>query len=219
MATERRCSIEGCNRPHEGHGYCKLHRRRWRLHGDPLAQKWTRKGEPERFYREIVRTYEGDDCLIWPFSRDTGGYAQMPIEGKTGRVHRRICMETHGDPPTPKHQAAHQCGRGSSGCVAKRHLSWKTPSQNQMDKVRHGTSNRGENSAKAVLTEASVRRIRLLKGRLSQREIAKRFGIGSTTAWLVLNRKTWVDIEPAFMDADDRAASRADDEHQRRMEG
>ena len=36
------CSIEGCNGPHYGRGWCNKHYQRWYKHGDPLAP-----GRPE----------------------------------------------------------------------------------------------------------------------------------------------------------------------------
>lgn len=51
-----------------------------------------------------------------------------------------MCQKAHGDPPSPKHDAAHSCGRGHEGCVNPNHLSWKTKKQNQADRITHGTS-------------------------------------------------------------------------------
>lgn len=34
--TRRKCEVEGCYKPHKGHGYCSMHLRRWEKHGDPL---------------------------------------------------------------------------------------------------------------------------------------------------------------------------------------
>jgi len=38
VANSRICSVEGCGKPHEAHGYCPMHYTRWRKHGDPLYE-------------------------------------------------------------------------------------------------------------------------------------------------------------------------------------
>lgn len=76
MAIRRICSVEDCGKPHLARGWCGLHYQRWSVSGDPSADRPARsnKGEAQRFFREVVLTYEGDECLIWPYSRDNYGY-------------------------------------------------------------------------------------------------------------------------------------------------
>lgn len=33
----RTCSVEGCEEPHSGRGYCAVHYQHWHRWGDPLA--------------------------------------------------------------------------------------------------------------------------------------------------------------------------------------
>ena len=68
MASFRLCSVENCAKRHYARGWCWAHYLRWRRHDDPLAGV-TPNGEPERFFRETVLTYQGDECLPWPFAR------------------------------------------------------------------------------------------------------------------------------------------------------
>ena len=37
MSGKRICSVDGCDRVHKGHGYCRNHLRKWRRWGDPLG--------------------------------------------------------------------------------------------------------------------------------------------------------------------------------------
>ena len=189
MANSRICSIDGCDKTHSALSLCKSHYSRWKKHGDPLGGR-TFRGEPERFYRETVLTYGGDTCLIWPFSRSVG-YGKINRDGKPAWVHRLVCQEIHGPPPTPKHQAAHSCGKGHEGCVTPAHISWKSQKENESDKLIHGTHNRGERHGLAKLTEEQVIEIRNLKGKFLQKRIAEQYGISQTTVSSIHLGKHW----------------------------
>lgn len=189
------CSIEGCERnAHRSargiRGYCENHYKRFRRHGDPLGGG-TSRGEPLRFINEVVLSYSGDDCLIWPYGRNADGRAQCRIDGKQTYVQRYVCKIAHGEPPTPKHESAHSCGKGHLGCVAKSHLSWKTMKENQADRLIHGTSPRGENSGSAKLTEPQVIEIRALRGLEPTRAIAKRYSVSPQTVSAIQTGRKW----------------------------
>ena len=190
MANPRICSIPGCGKPTKARGWCGTHWYRWRKHGHPLGGG-TAHGEPERFFREIVMEYEGDECIAWPFAQDGRGYGLMYRDGKTQRVTRLICTEMYGLPPTPEHHAAHLCGKGHLLCVAKRHLVWKSEPENHADKFVHGTTNRGERSPVAKLTEEDIKEIRGMQGKLFQREIAHKFGITQSNVSRILKGELW----------------------------
>jgi hypothetical protein len=101
-----------------------------------------------------------DTCLIWPFARNgSNGYAMYA--GTT--VARLMCEKINGPCP-PGHETAYFCGNGRAGCINPRHVAWKTPNSIQMDRVLHGTSNRGERNGTNKLTEAQARAIRAAKG-------------------------------------------------------
>lgn len=128
------CVVKGCSKPAKARGLCGAHHERWRRHGSPFGGR-TPKGEPERYLRENILTYDGNDCLFWPFN-DSDGYGRMMKDGKCRRVSRLVCEEVHGPPPSPDHEAAHSCDNGDLGCATKRHLSWKTPKENTADKFK-----------------------------------------------------------------------------------
>ncbi|MEO6532853.1 MAG: helix-turn-helix domain-containing protein [Pseudolysinimonas sp.] len=137
-------------------------------------------------------SYEGDECLIWPFNRNTHGYATVGVHGRRRIVSRMVCQMGRGEPPSPDHEAAHSCGHGAEGCVAKRHLSWKTHTANEHDKVEHGTVNRGTRNGGAKITEADARMVLTLStDGLSQRKIAERFGISQGTVSKIVRGEKW----------------------------
>lgn len=200
MANSRLCSIDNCDNDHYAKDFCRKHYERLKAHGDPLVGRGTPHGVPLRFLRDVVLRYQGDDCLTWPFCANGAGYGEITVEGKKRQAHRYICTLVHGEPPTPEHEAAHSCGRGHEACVAPCHLSWKTHTGNQADRVTHGTHDRGERSANAKLTEEQVRQILTMKGTRSQRDIAAEYGVtgaaiseiyrGRNWAWLTQNPPT-----------------------------
>jgi transposase len=131
--------------------------------------------------------YQGDECLPWPFSVDRRvGRGMVGYNGATYWAHRFMCELAHGKPPTPKHQAAHECGKGHYGCVNPRHLKWKTNSENQLDRRRNGNMLRNRNGPRPTLTEAQIDEILSLKGKMTQVAIAKKFGVslGCVQYWL-----------------------------------
>jgi hypothetical protein len=59
--------------------------------------------------------------------------------GHFERATRVMCKLAHGPAPTPKHHAAHSCGKGHEACINPKHLRWATPRENAADAKLHGT--------------------------------------------------------------------------------
>jgi hypothetical protein len=79
------CSIEGCRRPHEARGLCKLHRDRQKKTGTtetPLS----RGPDDERFWAKVDKT---ETCWLWTagVSGNTG-YGNVWWKGTTHSAHR-----------------------------------------------------------------------------------------------------------------------------------
>lgn len=187
---KRICDVKDCGKPHHSKGYCREHYPRWKRHGDPLAGNASH-GEPEHFLREVVLVYDGEECLLWPYSKGGKGYGSINLGGRMKTVSRVVCEFFNGPPPSPEYEAAHLCGRGHDACVTKRHLVWKTPAENSADKTRHGTQTRGERHGTAKLTREQVLEIQSLRGVASQSELAARFGVSQSTVSLVQRGKNW----------------------------
>ena len=188
MANQRICSIPECGKLHYAKDLCRAHWFRLRNHGDPLGGD-TGRGDPQKFYDNVVLTYNGEDCLSWPFSTRSGYGSIRDENGKFFSVHRLVCKATNGEPPTPDHHAAHECGNRI--CVNPNHLSWKTPAGNAADKLRHGTHQRGERNGNAIITESIAHEILSLRGVEKQRDIAKRLGISQSTVSCIQRGERW----------------------------
>lgn len=185
------CSIAGCGKRVLARGWCDMHYTRWRRHGDPLGGG-VPHGEPLQHLNEVVLAHEGNECLTWPYATNDKGYGQIRFDGKTRTVHRLVCISAHGEPPTPEHEAAHSCGNGHLGCVAKRHLSWKTVAGNAADRIAHGRQhNRGERHRSAKLLESQVVAIRKMRGLERAASVARRYGVNHSTIANIYKGETW----------------------------
>lgn len=190
MAKSRICKIDGCDKTVRGKGWCAKHYMRWHRHGDPTIVL-NRYGQPSAFLEDVVRGFDGADCLIWPFDRNAKGYGRHHTGGKRVAAHRIACEMRNGPPPTAKHSAAHSCGKGHLGCVNPKHIRWATPKENHADKQIHGTIARGEKNGNAVMSEATAKKVKSMIGTMVQREIAERLGITRSSVRDIKIGKTW----------------------------
>lgn len=123
--------------------------------------------------------YAEDFCLIWPFSRDSHGYGHLGHNGQLRKAYRVMCELAHGPAPSPKHIASHSCGNGHKGCTNPRHLSWKTYSENQVERTTHGRRLPEHNRRK--LTPQQKIEVQNLRGKKTIPEIAAMYGIKNGT--------------------------------------
>ena len=147
------------------------------------------KGEAVKWLRDHVQWADEAECLIWPFYRNpVSGHGYFGFEGESYMAHRFMCGLVNGPPPTPEHQTAHECGKAHLGCVNPRHLSWKTKSENERDKRKHGTQwTRGKRRWK--LTPEQVAEIRRSSDRVPA--LAARYSVTESNIRQILLRKTW----------------------------
>ncbi len=165
-----------------------------------------RKGEPRRFIVghsrrvqelpsletrlwEKVEKRAPNEC--WPFTGATArGYGRIGVGYDTENAHRVVLKLTAGPPPAPDSQGRHLCGNPI--CCNPAHLAWGDQSANQMDRVIHGTSNRGTRHGMAKLTENEIREIRRRCRRgETQRSVGADYGINQQSVSEIVNRKTW----------------------------
>lgn len=180
------CTIDGCGGKHKGHGLCDKHLQRFRKYGDPNHTEKTPPGAPLKWLSSMGPS---DECITWPFCRNTSGYAHVWAYGRMVIVSRLVCEQANGKPPSPKHEARHSCGKGHEACVNPKHISWSTHVENIQDRRLHGTENIGMRNWKAKLTDEDVLVIRGATERPS--ELASRYGVSDSCISNVRSRRRW----------------------------
>jgi hypothetical protein len=126
---------------------------------------------------EIVSLWKGAPRIL-KGGTDKDGYRKFILiddEG-TRRYMRRatmVCTAFHG--PRPEGMTVRH-GDGSRTNDSKANLSWATHSVNCMDKLAHGTAQRGERNGRVVISEAAAHRIKAMLT-LPTREIAREMGV------------------------------------------
>jgi hypothetical protein len=116
QSTLRTCSIDGCERPVHGRGWCIDHYGRWRHHGDPLAGRSPRSITiEERLWLNVnkngpIPEYRPDlgPCWLWKLSTDARDYGQMSVNGKMRKTHQ-LAYELVIGPVPPGLELDHLC--------------------------------------------------------------------------------------------------------------
>ena len=105
---------------------------------------------------------------------------------KVARVGRLVLFAFRGAPPSG-YECCHNDGDPTNNRLGN--LRWGTPASNQRDRVKHGTSNRGEQCGTAKLTEAQVLAIRSDPRR--HVEIAAEYHIQQSQISRIKNGQRW----------------------------
>lgn len=141
--------------------------------------------EAERFWSRVgIRG--ADECWAWLRGHFTQGYGAYWWNKKVVKAHRIAWELTNGAIPDGL-IVRHKC-RGL--CVNPAHLELGTHTDNQRDRVRDGTDNRGERHAKSKLTNEQVRDIRRRVGQ-PQCVLAVEFGVSQATISNIIKGKKW----------------------------
>ena len=147
----------------------------------------------ERFREKYIVDKSGD-CWEWTASKTKNGYGWFRIGSKMRLAHRVAWFLTHGYYPEKPMQVNHICN--NRGCVNPEHLYEGTPKQNTHDSIIAGTKvNHFKKGHKlsAKLTRKEVDKIREEStGEWGeQTRLAKKYGVGTTTIWEILNHERW----------------------------
>jgi hypothetical protein len=142
------------------------------------------KSVDQRFWEKVDKT---DDCWLWKGGLFNTGYGAFLLEKKMTTAHRVSLEWSLCRPIGEGLVARHKCR--NRNCVRPEHLEEGTRADNEADKLRDGTSNRGENCGTSKLTKEQIMDIRNDPRKLS--EIAASYGIRHQHVSRIKTGKTW----------------------------
>jgi hypothetical protein len=119
-----------------------------------------------------------------------GGYAYVMLSGY-GRamVHILVCRAFRGRRPSRRHEVSHRNGRCGDNRASN--VRWRTHTQNERDKRRHGTIYQGARHWLTTLSPAKVRQIRRLFLRWTAPELAARFQMSISGIYKIVQGHRW----------------------------
>lgn len=145
----------------------------------------------ERFHANAGR---GDGCWLWRGYVYPSGYGGTEIQGRPVYAHR-LSWALHFGPIPEGMQVLHECD--TPRCVRPGYLFLGSQQDNIADMLQKGRGvappvMRGEKNPKATFSDGDVCRLRSLAkdGRLTQRQLAARFGVSQSTVWRILREAT-----------------------------
>lgn len=192
----RLCSIDGCGRKHEGHGFCAMHLTRLKKYGSPHGGIKNQGSLEERFWR-FVSPLGADECWIWQGQKLANKYGRISVgaKGLNSEGAHRVSWKIHNKQEIPDGMVVmHSCDNPS--CVNPHHLSVGTPKQNSDDMIAKGRKKIvipvGEQNGKSIITAEIARQIR--GSSLNHAETARMFGVSAGCVRSVRSFRTWKDV-------------------------
>lgn len=190
------CNIEDCTNKvgrHGARGYCSMHYKRLRNHGDPtIVTRVPRGASIEYILRFAGWQVTATGC--WEFSgwTDPDGYGSITVNGAPYRAHR-ASHELWVGPIPAGHVVRHTCDQRM--CINPSHLLTGMPADNTRDAVERQRMANGERHGMHKLRDDEVNDMRheYARGGITQRELARRYGCSQSQVNNVLLRKQRAD--------------------------
>lgn len=165
---KRTCTIEGCERPHMGRGYCGPHLYRFQKFGDPLGGRHIRvAGDSVERLMLLYRVEESTGHWLWTASLGEFGYGQVRWGGTMRRAHRVVYAVMVGPIP-PGMVLDHLCG--VRHCVNPAHLEPVTQRVNMARAVKPHCKNGHEWTTETTIVRKGGKRLCRTCNRAYQRE-------------------------------------------------
>ena len=145
-----------------------------------------RAGATGRFWRRVHKT---EGCWLWSGPKDNDGYGRAYHDGSTWRTNRLAWSLVMGPVPGDK-WVLHRCD--TPACVRPSHLFLGSHLDNMRDCLMKGRRPSGDAHLRSKLTQAKVLGVReLLSSGVTQRRIAKMYGVSQSAIQLIRSGRTW----------------------------
>jgi len=130
-------------------------------------------------------------------ARSTDGYRLVVLYSSDGkrrmhRVHVLVLEEFLGPRPT-RMMAGHLNAVRDDNRVEN--LRWLTNCENVSQRTKDGNTASGEGHGRAKLTEIQVQEIRSLRGAVTQKDLAHRFGVSKTSICFIQSGRNWPHVK------------------------
>lgn len=137
--------------------------------------------------------------MIKKAQRHSRGYLYYALgHDKKELAHRLVAMTFIGPPPSDRHEVAHNDGSRTNNVASN--LRWALPTENQADRMLHGTDACGAKSmtakigaqeARSIVSEYAMGGQRYVGGAVTMQEIADRHGISIAQVSRIVNGRRW----------------------------
>jgi hypothetical protein len=170
---------------------CRIRKGKGRFCSVPCGHLGRRTPIEDRFFACIGPT-TSTGCILWLGSCGGGGYGRISesVRGENAIPAHRFSYEFFRGPIPDGLQVCHTCD--NPPCINPEHLFLGTAADNAADKVAKNRQDRGEQIPWSVLTEESVRHIRVRRAAGDTlQSLADQFGCTLQNIARIVARKTW----------------------------
>lgn len=188
-----KCSVDSCENDtlNKKQVFCNIHYLRYKRNGCPLGKR-NYVGAKAKWVVDNYK-YEGKECLFFPFKTHISD--MITVNGILDTAARNMCRLVYGNPPKLKPIVRHLCGNGHINCVNPTHLVWGDNSENQLDRIVHGTSNRGNRNGMSKLNQDDVleicKRFRFGLNKQLILKLSHEFNVSKTAIYDIYSGRRW----------------------------